>query len=769
MAFGLPAARGGLAGETDLGDAGETDLGDAGETDLGDAGETDLGDAGETDLGDAGEADLGPERFRMAFEDSAIGMAIEDLDGRFLQVNAKLCKMVGYTPERLIGQPYTLVCHPDDVEDTSHLEGLRNGAIPTYTQEMRYVRSDGRTIRVRVHIGVIRAEDGRPRFYAAQIEDVSERHLAELRFRSAFEDAAVGMALGELRGHNPALIVEVNAATSRILGRSRAELVGSSLVALVHPDDADATLGAFGVLGDGTTRQSEVLARSVRPDGSIVWVHLSASVADTLDGTTGRGGPDGVGGADGPTLVVLHVQDVTARNVAEARLVHQADHDELTGLPNRHVLARHVAASMADRRGASAGDANSSALLFIDLDRFKLVNDSLGHAVGDELLVAVGARLESGVREDDVVARIGGDEFVVLLRSIRGTGDAELLAAHLHAVLSTPFDVGGRTLYVTASIGIAIISGGRTADDILRAADLAMYRSKLAGKARTTVYDASMQADAEMRLAVEQDIRRAVVTPGELVVWFQPVVSLVTGRAVSAEALVRWHHPERGLIGPDDFLPVCEETGLIIPVGWSVLDDTLRQVRGWRDAGVGLIASVNLSGRQLDEPRFVRRVTAALEHWDLRPADLCLEVKETVLVDAGSRAASSIQALRRLGISIAIDDFGRGYSSLAYLRLHPVDVVKVDRLFVAAVDTNPRDASIVDGIIQLTHALGMTCVAGGVEKPSQLARLTELGCDQVQGFLLGRPGPAELLSASPGYHEPEATPGRADWVDRSSA
>jgi diguanylate cyclase (GGDEF)-like protein/PAS domain S-box-containing protein len=741
MAFGLPAAPRGLAGAPD---------------------------AGETDLADAGEADLGPERFRMAFEDSAIGMAIEDLDGRFLQVNATLCKMVGYTPERLIGQPYTLVCHPDDVEDTSHLEGLRNGAIPTYTQEMRYVRSDGRTIRVRVHIGVIRAEDGRPRFYTAQIEDVSERHLAELRFRSAFEDAAVGMALGELRGHNAALIVEVNAATSRILGRSRAELVGSSLVALVHPDDADATRGAFGVLGDGTARQSEVLARSVRPDGSIVWVHLSASVADTLDGATGRGGP-GVDGADGPTLVVLHVQDVTARNVAEARLVHQADHDELTGLPNRHVLARHVAASMADRRGASAGDANSSALLFIDLDRFKLVNDSLGHAVGDELLVAVGARLESGVREDDVVARIGGDEFVVLLRSIRGTADAELLAAHLHAMLSTPFDVGGRTLYVTASIGIAIISGGRTADDILRAADLAMYRSKLAGKARTTVYDASMQADAEMRLAVEQDIRRAVVTPGELVVWFQPVVSLVTGRAVSAEALVRWHHPERGLIGPNDFLPVCEETGLIIPIGWWVLDDTLRQVRAWRDAGIGLIASVNLSGRQLDEPRFVRRVTAALERWDLRPADLCLEVKETVLVDAGSRAASTIQALRQLGISIAIDDFGRGYSSLAYLRLHPVDVVKVDRLFVAALDTNPRDASIVDGIIQLTHALGMTCVAGGVEKPSQLARLTELGCDQVQGFLLGRPGPAELLSASPGYPEPEATPGRADWVDRSSA
>jgi EAL domain-containing protein (putative c-di-GMP-specific phosphodiesterase class I) len=258
-----------------------------------------------------------------------------------------------------------------------------------------------------------------------------------------------------------------------------------------------------------------------------------------------------------------------------------------------------------------------------------------------------------------------------------------------------------------------------------------------------------MQANAEMRLAVEHDLRRAVTTHDELAVWFQAIVSLVTGLPVAAESIVRWHHRERGVIGPDDFLPVAEETGLIIPIGWSVLDDTLGRVRAWRDAGTTLIANVNVSGRQLDEPKFVAKIAASLERWDLQPADVCLELTETVLIDAGGRAASAIQALRQLGISIAIDDFGRGYSSLAYLRLHPADVVKIDRLFVAALDSNPRDASIVGAIIQLTHALGMTCVACGVEKPSQLARLTELGCDQVQGSLIDQAVPVERFEVLP--------------------
>jgi EAL domain-containing protein (putative c-di-GMP-specific phosphodiesterase class I) len=274
-----------------------------------------------------------------------------------------------------------------------------------------------------------------------------------------------------------------------------------------------------------------------------------------------------------------------------------------------------------------------------------------------------------------------------------------------------------------------------------------MYRAKTQGKARSAVFDSSMRADAEERLAVEQDLHRAVETPGELVVWFQPTISLVTGRIVLAEALVRWVHPERGLLLPTEFLPVAEETGLIGSIGWQVLDQTLREIRSWRDAGLGVVGSVNLSGNQLDEPGFAEHVGAALRRNALLPADLCLEVTERVLDDPSSPAASMVEALRRYGVAIAIDDFGRGQSSLAYLRDHPADIVKIDGVFVTALETNPRDAAIVGGMVQLAHALGMTCVAEGVEQEAQLSRLAELGCDQVQGYLLARPRPAAEFTA----------------------
>ena len=349
------------------------------------------------------------------------------------------------------------------------------------------------------------------------------------------------------------------------------------------------------------------------------------------------------------------------------------------------------------------------------------MNDTLGHGAGDELLVAVGRRLAKVVPPGDIVARNGGDEFVVLARSARNVGEAERLAERIHAVLRDPFQIYTRTLVVTASVGIAMADATiGSAEELLRAADLAMYKAKKDGRARTALFEASMQAEAATLLTTEQDLYRALATGGELVPWFQPIWSVVTGRQVAAEALVRWEHPSRGLLAPAEFLAVAEETGLIVEMGRSVLDQTLREVRRWRDMGVGLVASVNLSGHELSDPRFGNQVTAALDRWGLVPTDLCLEVTETVLVSVASRAASIIQELRHIGIIIAIDDFGQGYSSLAYLRSHPVDVIKVDRAFVTTVDTNPRDAAIVGAAIYLGHALGMTCVAEGVETRGQL-------------------------------------------------
>jgi diguanylate cyclase (GGDEF)-like protein/PAS domain S-box-containing protein len=671
------------------------------------------------------DPDLGAERLRLAFEDSPIGMAIEDLDGRFLQVNLALCAMVGYTAEQLLGMGYQQVCHPDDLEDPAYLESLRNGTVRRVIRELRYIRADGSVFWVRVHIGVIPGEDGQARFYTVQIEDISQHHAAEQRFRSAFADAAVGMAVAGASGGPDDVVVEANAAMARLLGRSPAELAGRSVTDFADDRDAAAVRELFASLQVGACKQAEVDARFVCPDGSVVWAHLSASVSEEGDGSQNH--------------LVLHLQDITARKSAESKLIHQAEFDALTDLPNRLAFSRRVAAALA------AGHA--PALLFVDLDRFKLVNDTLGHATGDEVLSAVGSRLRDVVRGDDVVARIGGDEFVVLAVSARSRDEAETMAARLHAVLSAPYQVAGRPLFLTASIGVAL-PGERahSAEDVLRAADIAMYSAKTSGKARTAVFDASMRRKADTRLAVEQDLHHAIVTPGELLTWFQPVVSVPTGRVVAVEALARWNHPQRGLLLPAQFLPVAEETGLTSAIGRTILTEALAQGRRWRHQGLKMLVSVNLSGRQLEDPELEGDIVDSLRHAGLSPAELCLEVTETAIFDAANRGAHTIQRLRELGVAVAIDDFGQGYSSLSFLRSHPVDVVKIDIAFVAALETNPRDAAIVGGMVELAHALGMTCVAKGVERSGQLRHLAELGCDQVEGFLLGRPCPAEELS-----------------------
>ena len=535
----------------------------------------------------------------MAFEDSAIGMAIEDIDGHYLQVNPELCAMVGYTAEQLLTMRYQDICHPDDIETPEYLAALEDGSERSLVRECRYFRRDGTQIWVRVHVGVIKV-DGAAEFYIAQIEDI------------------------------------------------------------------------------------------------------------------------------------------TAQKDAEDRLLSQARHDALTGLPNREALA--------DRMAAAIEAGYRPALLFVDLDRFKLVNDSLGHAAGDRVLISTAERLRRAVREEDAVARIGGDEFVVLALSAPTRSGAAQLAERLHGEMSRPFEVDGRSIILSVSIGVAFAGHDvASADELLRAADLAMYRGKTAGRSRTVVFDASMRDEAEKRLELEQDLRALADNAGQLQVWFQPVVSLATGRMVMAEALVRWAHPERGLLAPAEFLPVAEESGLLAPIADVVVREALGQARRWRDLRVDLVASVNFAAPQLEVPEFDARLARQIADAGLEPRDLCIEVAETVLVDAGSAAARAVHALQQLGVSVAVDDFGTGYSSLAYLRRYPVDLIKLDRAFVEALEVNPRDTAIVGAVIQLSHALGVQCVAEGVERLGQLRQLTTLQCDQVQGYLLFRPCPADDL------------------------
>ena len=446
--------------------------------------------------------------------------------------------------------------------------------------------------------------------------------------------------------------------------------------------------------------------------------------------------------------VTLIIEDVTERKALEDRLAHQAYHDPLTGLPNRALLLDRLKHLL--KRIERWGDAGKVAVLFTDLDNFKYVNDSLGHEAGDELLVGVAGRISSCLRPEDTVARLGGDEFVVLLDGVADVEEASAVAERIARELEAPFDLNGQEVFVTTSTGI-VVGGPDTAEDLLRDADVAMYRGKEAGKDRYEVYEPEMRARTSERLGLEGDLRRAVERGcEEFVVRYQPQVDAVTGRTVGLEALVRWNHPERGLVPPNDFIPLAEETRLIVPIGQRVLWEACRRAREWdslRPEGPTVEVSVNLSARQFRDPGLLEDVARVLGETGLHPGALTLEITEGVLTEDTPVVLATVQYLKLLGVKLAIDDFGTGYSSLAYLKRFPVDYLKIDGSFVAGLGEDAKDETIVSGTVGLAHGLGLKVVAEGVETEGQLERLREMECDVAQGYLFSRPLPGEAASA----------------------
>jgi diguanylate cyclase (GGDEF)-like protein len=433
------------------------------------------------------------------------------------------------------------------------------------------------------------------------------------------------------------------------------------------------------------------------------------------------------------------------RSRAQARLAHQAAHDALTGLPSRLFFLDRAAHAL-DRTKRSR---SSVAVLFCDLDRFKVINDSLGHDAGDTLLRELARRLREVVRPGDTVARFGGDEFAVLCESIADEAHAVAIAERVGRVTATPFQLGDAEVFVTMSVGIALGGGTRTRPEaLIENADAAMYRAKARGGNRREVFDRGMRARAKRRLALHSALHRAVER-GEFRVFYQPVVRLRDRRPVGAEALVRWQHPERGLVGPEEFIGLAEETGLIVPIGTQVLREACLQARRWRAAGPDgspLCIKVNLSARQFAHPGLVALVAGILAESGVDPASVYLEITESVLMEDAESMCAHLRELKALGVSLAVDDFGTGYSSLLYLRRFPVDELKVDRTFVAGLLGNPEDQAIVAAIVTLAHSLGLRAVAEGVESTGQLTRLLELGCDLGQGYHFGRPMPAESMA-----------------------
>jgi len=543
------------------------------------------------------------------------------------------------------------------------------------------------------------------------------------RFRSLVQNSSDVIALLApdltIRYHTPSV--------ERVLGYGEDELVGRRVTELLDPVDAESLRRFFAEVcsSPGVPMPRDLALQ--RLDGSSCQLE---SVFNNLLGEENIGG------------VVMTARDVTERRRLQAELAHQAFHDSLTGLANRslfgdrvsHVLARNL------RRP------KLFAVFLIDLDDFKTVNDSLGHAAGDELLVVIAKRLESCLRPEDTCARLGGDEFAVLIEDITSLDDAVTVARRMLARMAEPLRVLGSEITVDASIGIALGAGADSASEILRSADLAMYRAKGDGKSRYAIYEPTMHERVLERLALKADLQRSVLAE-EFELHYQPIVALQSSAIVGVEALVRWQHPERGLVLPDEFVPLAEETGLILPLGRFVLQNACREGRrlrglGHRDLGI----SVNISATQLASSQLPAEVMAALRESSLEPSALTLEITESMLLDT-QPVITRLEDLKRLGVRIAIDDFGTGYSSLNYLRRFPVDVLKIAKPFVDEISTSADQERLASAIVRLGSTLGLDTVAEGIEERSQRDRLRSLRCRYGQGHFFSPPMPSADVEA----------------------
>jgi diguanylate cyclase (GGDEF)-like protein/PAS domain S-box-containing protein len=517
---------------------------------------------------------------------------------------------------------------------------------------------------------------------------------------------------------------------ARVIGYEPADLVGLKLLDLLHPDDVESAGAFFAEAVDRSGVTPSIEWRIRHRDGR--WLHLETIGNNLLhEATVGH--------------LVLNTRDISERKTLERQLAHQAFHDPLTGLANRVLFKDRVERALAGSHRLE----RLCVVLFLDLDDFKKVNDSLGHVVGDELLVAVAERISTCLRPADTAARLGGDEFAILLEDARGVPDAIVVAERILEALRAPITLQGKRTVIETSVGIASSDRRSGADELLRNADIAMYIAKGAGKNRHAVFEPRMHAAALERLELESDLRRAVER-GEFVLHYQPIVELNSGRLIGVEALVRWQHPQRGLLAPREFISLAEDTGLILPIGRWVIAEACRRAAQWhRDfpSETPLVISINLSGRQLEDPELVDEIEDAVERFGLDPRAVMLEITETVMMEDTDVTACRLAELRRLGARLSIDDFGTGYSSLRYLHSFPVDVLKIARPFVEGVGKDPQKEAFTRTIIELCRTLGLQAIAEGVESAEQAAQLRELGCELAQGTYLAEPVPAERLTA----------------------
>ena len=664
--------------------------------------------------------------FRDLVENISEVIYAQDKDGIITYVSPIVEQLGGYSPQEVIGRPFTDFIHPDDLPGL--IESFRRTVagspepseyrVLSKSGEMRWVRTSSRPVYDGDQIVGLRAV----------LMDITDRRRveealreSETKFRTLAETVAAAAFI--FQGNRMSY---VNSAAEAQTGYSREELLGMNFWEVIHPDFREEVKqrGLARQRGEPVPARYEV--KLLTKNGEERWVDFMAASIDF----------------EGAPAVLGTAFDITERKQAEETIRHLAYHDGLTSLPNRTLFEDRLTVTLAQARRKQ----RLAAVMFLDLDRFKVVNDTVGHAVGDQLLQSVAERLKTLVRDGDTVARVGGDEFTVLLPEVGCMEDAVEVAERILETLRRPWQVNGHEFRITTSIGIAMCPiDGEDAESLIRNADTAMYRAKDSGRDNYQLYTPAMNSKIAERLAVESSLRRSVER-GEFAVHYQPQVSIETGRIVGVEALVRWQHPERGLVSPLEFIPIAEETGLIVPLGAWVLRTACAQNRAWQDAGLPpMRMAVNLSARQFQRHDLLDTVAAALAESGLSAQYLQLEITEGAAMQDVDLTLAILRELKEAGVQVSIDDFGTGHSSLSYLKRFPIDVVKIDQSFVQDLTVDPNDAAIASTIIVMAHNLGLKVIAEGVETAEQLAFLRERDCDEMQGFLFSRPKPAPEL------------------------
>lgn len=679
------------------------------------------------------------QRFRATFEQAAVGIAHVGLDGRWLRVNHKLCVITGFTEEELLTRDRPSITYPDDMPDElDSRQKLLAGELPSSTKEIRYVRKDDSQVWVNLTWSLTRTVTGEPDYFIEVIEDITERKEAteQLRlFARIFDTINEGVVVTDSTNN----IVSVNPAFSSITGYSAAEAIGnnprmlhSGLMDKVFYDKMWQSINKTG------RWQGEISDRRKNGESYVEWLSIS-----TMKDERGEFSHH-----------IAVVSDISERKAAEEHMVYIAQHDFLTDLPNRMMLHDRLTQAIAH----AGREQRKVAVMFLDLDRFKAINDTLGHLVGDKLLKVVASRISSVARVSDTVSRLGGDEFAIMLPYIENMDDIATIAVKLLTSVAGPCVIDGNDIEVTTSIGISVFpEDGDDSESLIAHADAAMYQAKGNGRNNYQFFTHEMNRRTLERMAIKNKLSHALER-NELFLLYQPQVDLQSGRIIGAEALVRWDHSLYGNVLPAQFIPIAEENGLIPPIGEWVLREACRQNQKWRKLGLMKITmAVNLSAVQFRQKNLGEIIKDVLHESGLAPSGLELEITEGIVMQDAEAAILLLEDMKAMGLKLSVDDFGTGYSSLSYLKRFPIDKFKIDQSFVHDLATDTDDAVIVSTIISMAHSLKLKVIAEGVETAEQLAFLKQQGCDEIQGYYFSKPVSAEeftkLLSSGKGLFE----------------